>query len=199
MAKISTQQVTIVHLMDKEGFWKLLKSVREEGSLESRNDCPGFLQVSPSGWVALLTREPWTDSQHKPNVKTWDVWCLCQLYLLSGGLRMIAIKTELWFWSLDEEDTLKWESFWSLWVWPHPLCSFLRVLLLRMGFKKSLIFCGPQSCVPSEMWLELGECLVYYVQRKGSLALQYPEPLCKRHTLDLVSGVRFLHHWQTLR
>ena len=89
MARICARRKHLFHLKDEESFWKLLKTVREQGSLNLEVNFLGFFKlVIPSG-VGLFI---WSIDRFSitVDIEKWGVFHLCQLTLSSIGLRMIA-------------------------------------------------------------------------------------------------------------
>lgn len=174
MARICAHQKHLFHLKDEESFWKLMKTVREEGSLNLEVNFLGFFKlVIPSG-VGLFI---WSIDRFSitVDIERWGVFHLCQLTLLSIGLWMIATTKDkstiviLKFWWGKHFKTV--ESFWSLMNVTVSAELFPTCHPTQNGLRDHSSFGRFQSSVLFEMWLKLSYFLVCYVHPKGNLSI----------------------------
>ena len=156
MATICARQKNLFHLKDENSFWKLMKRVREERSLNLEMIFLGFFKLVILREVGLFIGSIDRFSI-TVDIEKWGVFHLCQLTLLSIGLWMIAS-------TKDKSAVVVLKSWWGKYfkagaflVPCECYCTSYAVPHLEActewAVRNPSAFCRLQSSVLSEMWL----------------------------------------------
>ena len=158
MARVCARQKNLFHLKDEDSFWKLMKRVREECSLNLEMIFLGFFKLVILRGVGLFI---WSIDRFSitVDIEKWGVFHLCQLTLLSIGLWMIAT-------TKDKSTVVILKSWWGKYfktgaflVSYECYCISCAVSHLSSSSEWTVrnhpSSCRFQSSILSEMWLKL--------------------------------------------